>query len=690
MGRKLRHLLIFLLIILKEPNMPEAACSCAPSAPCKCVEMGLSSIPPDLPTSISSLDLTKNYITAVNQSLLLRYGDLTELHLTRNQITMIQPGTFANLSQLLRLRLTSNQITMIQAGAFQNLPRLNLLYLDSNRIEMIQSGIFENLPQLEKLSLSSNQIAKIPSGIFANLPQLERLHLSNNLIRNIPSGIFANLSQLQYLYLSNNQITMIPNGTFANLSKLQYLYLSDNQISKVPEGTFGNPSLITLNLASNQITNIHSGTFANVPRLQSLTLQKNKISVILPSAFGLLTSLRDVNLARNPWRCDCRMASFRRNISNFPSIKRSIICDQPAKFKSKELREINPEEMICEEPAVSSVGNASQSAHPVGSTSPTQPPVNPLEIANKCYNATVITSRYHWFFTRNADFTPQNTSSNITATLTSTLTVITSDKPESATSFNLSVLIGSICGSGAGLFVLIGTILGAFWYKRRTRHPPLGLNPSNSNTNTAVPFRNPSRGQLLAALQSNPIYSDVKAPQENPISTEMAIGHDQTGQGQSQTITNTTADVMTSGDEHHYEDIDNYHDQTGQGQSQAITESNTNSTATAMTSGHDQTGWGQSQAITESNTNTTTTAMTSGHDQIGQGQSQANIQSLTVSTHDLAAFMHVGVETLPKELASCHEQAGQGQSQAITELFDTRNLAYGTGQTASKGNSLYQ
>ncbi|XP_019615373.1 PREDICTED: uncharacterized protein LOC109463101 [Branchiostoma belcheri] len=274
--------------------------------------------------------------------------------------------------------------------------------------------------------------------------------------------------------------------------------------------------------------------------------------------------------------------------------------------------------------------------------------------------------------------------------------LITSDKPESATSFNLSLLVGSVCGSGAGLFVLIGTILGAVWYKRRTRHPPVGLNPSNSNTNTAVPFRNPSRSQLLAALQSNPIYSDVKAPQENPISTEMAIGHDQTGQGQSQTITNTTADVMASGDDHHYEDVDNHHDQTGQGQSQAITESNANTTATAMTSGHNQTGWGQSQAITESNTNTTATAMTSGHDQTGQGQSQANIQSLTVLTHNqiLAAlkpnFMQVGVETLPKELASCQEQASQVQSQAIPEFLDTRNPSYGTGQTASQRSSLYQ
>ncbi|KAI8508039.1 hypothetical protein Bbelb_142790 [Branchiostoma belcheri] len=73
MGRKLRHVLIFLLIILKEPNMPEAAdCSCKPSPVCKCPGMGLTSIPQNLPTSIVDLDLKYNLITTVDQSLLLR------------------------------------------------------------------------------------------------------------------------------------------------------------------------------------------------------------------------------------------------------------------------------------------------------------------------------------------------------------------------------------------------------------------------------------------------------------------------------------------------------------------------------------------------------------------------------------------------------------------------------------------
>ncbi|XP_019640560.1 PREDICTED: uncharacterized protein LOC109482319 [Branchiostoma belcheri] len=65
MGRKLRHVLIFLLIILKEPSMPDsldnckfetlADYDCKPSS--QHCRKGLTSIPQKLPTSISLLDL---------------------------------------------------------------------------------------------------------------------------------------------------------------------------------------------------------------------------------------------------------------------------------------------------------------------------------------------------------------------------------------------------------------------------------------------------------------------------------------------------------------------------------------------------------------------------------------------------------------------------------------------------------
>eukprot|EP00058_Branchiostoma_floridae_P005196 XP_002590684.1 hypothetical protein BRAFLDRAFT_89485 [Branchiostoma floridae] len=93
MGRKLRHLLMFLVIILKEPNMPQADCNalnCAPSPRCSCFSLDLTSIPQDLPRSVH------------------------HLYLQFNRISMIRSGAFANLSQLEWLDLSNNRISMIQ------------------------------------------------------------------------------------------------------------------------------------------------------------------------------------------------------------------------------------------------------------------------------------------------------------------------------------------------------------------------------------------------------------------------------------------------------------------------------------------------------------------------------------------------------------------------------------------------
>eukprot|EP00058_Branchiostoma_floridae_P002773 XP_002588261.1 hypothetical protein BRAFLDRAFT_86709 [Branchiostoma floridae] len=137
MDRKLRHLLMFLLIILMVPNLQvagwlwgsseKADSNCTPSsaqnagrscAPprCDCRALGLTSINVNLPTSF------------------------TELDLGHNKITMIQKGTFKNLPQLQILDLSKNQITMIQAVAFENLPQLLRLLLSYNQITMLQAA----------------------------------------------------------------------------------------------------------------------------------------------------------------------------------------------------------------------------------------------------------------------------------------------------------------------------------------------------------------------------------------------------------------------------------------------------------------------------------------------------------------------------------------------------------------------
>ncbi|CAH1244178.1 GP1BB [Branchiostoma lanceolatum] len=67
MSNKARRLLVLLLIILKEAG-PTAACSSSCSSWCDCTSRGLTSVPQDLPTNITRLDLDNNVITTLDQS----------------------------------------------------------------------------------------------------------------------------------------------------------------------------------------------------------------------------------------------------------------------------------------------------------------------------------------------------------------------------------------------------------------------------------------------------------------------------------------------------------------------------------------------------------------------------------------------------------------------------------------------
>ncbi|KAI8485564.1 corticospinal neuron axon guidance through spinal cord [Branchiostoma belcheri] len=78
MGRKLLHMLVVILIMSEDLSMPEACRNggCRPYKVCWCSTKGITTIPQNLPKSITGLYLMDKLITAVNQSELLRYRNL--------------------------------------------------------------------------------------------------------------------------------------------------------------------------------------------------------------------------------------------------------------------------------------------------------------------------------------------------------------------------------------------------------------------------------------------------------------------------------------------------------------------------------------------------------------------------------------------------------------------------------------
>ncbi|KAI8494959.1 hypothetical protein Bbelb_275640 [Branchiostoma belcheri] len=307
------------------------------------------------------------------------------------------------------------------------------------------------------------------------------------------------------------------------------------------------PILMSLHLSSNQITSIQSGTFSNLPRLDALHLKSNLISSIQPVSTS----------------------------SSFDNI------------------EIN----------------ASPTTSSASSTSDTQPLVTHSETANNYYNGTTLSSYYHWHFKTNADSTAHYYVDITNGSPTTTLPITSESSLKSTPSYPLPVTIGYTTGPIVGI-VLFGSIFFIIRWKRKIRNLPSGPSPKAILTNT-----NPT---AVVASEHDNQFEDIDQ-------------HNQAGQ--SQTIANpkeNSSSVVVT--DHQYEDIDQ-HNQTGQSTSHTITEPSTVTAAVVVTCGadnqHDQTGQGQSQAITDSNTKTPVTCDLdhqyenfNQHDQTGQGEAQ--------------------------------------------------------------------
>ncbi|XP_078594820.1 uncharacterized protein LOC144872468 [Branchiostoma floridae x Branchiostoma japonicum] len=323
MGEKLPGMLLSLLIILKVFGSTEASCSISGST-ADCRSRGLTSVPQNLPTGITRLNLDYNLITTLSQSDFSRYGNLTRLYIGNSPIATINSQTFYNLSDLKYLdldenilsklrsdmftglrnletiNLSDNEISDIQAGTFNSTPQLRVLYLWNNKLTYLRSDMFTGLGNLETLNLNSNEISEIQAGTFNSTPQLTSLILEENKLTNLSSDMFTGLGNLRYLLLNSIKISDIQAGTFNSTPQLTILSLSENKLTNLSSDMFtGLGNLENLDLHSNEINDIQAGTFSSTQYLTQLSLRANKLTTLRSDMFTGLGSLKTLDLHSN-------------------------------------------------------------------------------------------------------------------------------------------------------------------------------------------------------------------------------------------------------------------------------------------------------------------------------------------------------------------------------------------------------
>ncbi|XP_020841273.1 leucine-rich repeat neuronal protein 4 [Phascolarctos cinereus] len=262
----------------------------------------LESIPPCLPRTLQSLDLSSNQLKE------LRDQDLRDL------------------SSLQVLILRNNLIQELHFGetpVFESLETLDLSYNKLSSMPSCQTVVLQNLTWL---SLVGNPILEIHPGAFSCFPSLHFLNLSVTLLgKNDQEGIqesaFAQrilgqvrektpMHTMEVLDLSGTFLPEIRLGWIRDIPNLRFLYLKRMARLKSLDGEIfkATPNLKVLDCQDSQaLSFVKTEIFEDTPHLQSLLLQNCNLSSFQPWTLDS-SQVIFINLYGNPLICSCDLS----------------------------------------------------------------------------------------------------------------------------------------------------------------------------------------------------------------------------------------------------------------------------------------------------------------------------------------------------------------------------------------------
>ncbi|XP_029057556.1 asporin isoform X1 [Monodon monoceros] len=120
-----------------------------------CSDLGLSSVPSNIPFDTRMVDLQNNKIMEIKENDFKGLISLYALILNNNKLTKIHPKAFQTTKKLRRLYLSHNQLSEIPL----NLPKsLAELRIHDNKVKKIQKETFKGMNSLHVLEMSANPL----------------------------------------------------------------------------------------------------------------------------------------------------------------------------------------------------------------------------------------------------------------------------------------------------------------------------------------------------------------------------------------------------------------------------------------------------------------------------------------------------------------------------------------------------
>ncbi|XP_077790579.1 immunoglobulin superfamily containing leucine-rich repeat protein [Podarcis muralis] len=172
------------LLLVETQSCPEI-CNCVAKKKygrhiADCSYRDLRAVPLGLPFNATTLTLSVNHISSLQEDSFADVVDLQALWLSHNEISAVAQGTFASLVQLRAIDLSHNRIAVFPWGDLLNLTALQQLKLSSNRLEKVPPEAFRTLRDLRSLWLNDNRLSVLAEGTFSSLPLLSQLQINHN------------------------------------------------------------------------------------------------------------------------------------------------------------------------------------------------------------------------------------------------------------------------------------------------------------------------------------------------------------------------------------------------------------------------------------------------------------------------------------------------------------------------------
>ncbi|XP_066252462.1 uncharacterized protein kek5 [Euwallacea similis] len=189
------------------------------------------------------------------------------------------------------------------------------------------------------IDFSNNPLYKLKDGEFvsAKLVDIHKLKFQNCSIELLNEGAFKRLALIIELDLSRNMIVELKKDTFRDNTKLRILILSYNKIKELKDGLFSNMSYIQrIHIDHNEISFLTENTFHNLPTLTDISLGYNKLKTVNFDLKKKLPRLNSLNVAENPWVCDCRLETFHRSVVQNNLITHETKCEEPPKLRGRQ------------------------------------------------------------------------------------------------------------------------------------------------------------------------------------------------------------------------------------------------------------------------------------------------------------------------------------------------------------------